>query len=66
MSLPQTKQKGESILEKDSEKSEPEKSEEYKNFENLLKQVLSVSKADVDRNIKAEKDAKKKKQIPTN
>ena len=37
------------------------KSQEYQNFEAGLRQVLSVSKEELDRRVKAEKQAGKKK-----
>lgn len=43
-----------------------QKPEEYQNFENLLKQVASVPKAEVDRRIQAEKDARAQKQHTEN
>ncbi len=46
----------------DADAVQPVKSAEYLNFEALLKQVANVPKAEVDRSIQAEKDAKKQKQ----
>ena len=40
---------------------DPPKSQEYQNFEAGLRQVLSVSKEELDRRVKAEKQAGKKK-----
>lgn len=42
----------------DEQDTKPEKSEEYQNFEAGLKQILSVAKEELDRRIKAEKEAK--------
>jgi hypothetical protein len=38
-----------------------EPSEEYKNFETVLKQVVSVPKEEMDRRLKADKEARKQK-----
>ena len=38
-----------------------EPSEEYKNFEKVLKQVVSVPKAEMDRRLKADKEAREQK-----